>query len=71
MKKMPLKTQNRFIVDILLLGLDHIVWGKWFTAQMWALYINKNCLISYAPLVDATMLHHSVSSNNEIKISYL
>ena len=37
------------------------VWGKRLTAQMWALYINRNHPLSDYPLVDAVMLHHAVS----------
>ena len=66
--KLPPKTHNRFIVNsFCLAGLDHLIWGKWLTSQIWARYINKNHPISYDSLVDAAMLHHDASTNNEIK----
>ena len=40
---------------------------KWLTAQVWARYINKTNPISDSSLVDAVMLHHDVSTNNETK----
>ena len=44
---------------------------KWLTAQVWDRYINKTHPISDSSLVDAVMLHHDVSTNNEIEITYL
>ena len=71
-KKLPPKTQNRFIVDSFrLAGLDRLVRGRWLTAQVWDRYINKNHPLSDDSRVDAVMLHHAVSTNNEIKITYL
>ena len=35
--------------------------GKCLMAQMWGHYINKNHPLSNSSLVDAVMLHHSVS----------
>ena len=62
------KTQNQFIVDSFLFsGLYRLVPGKWLTDQIWARYINKKNHFSDASLVDAVMLHHSVSKNNKIK----
>ena len=37
------------------------VWVKWLTDHMWYCYINKNHIPSDSPLVDAVMLHHTVS----------
>ena len=54
-----------------LADLERLVQGKWLVNQVWARYINKNNHISDASLVDAAMLHHSVSTNNIIKITYL
>ena len=68
MNKLLPKTHNWFIVDsFCLAGLDRLVQGKWLAAQMWARYINKNHPLSDASLVDAAMLHHAVSINNEIE----
>ena len=70
--KIPSKTQNCFIVGSFLLAfLECLVRGKCLTAQMWAYYINRNHPITYASLVDAVMLHHYVSTNNETKTTYL
>ena len=70
-KKLLPKTKNRFIVDsFCFASLYCLVWGKWLTDQMWACYINRNNPIADASLVDAVMLHHAVSKNNEIKITY-
>ena len=70
--KLSPKTQNRFIVDSFgLAGLYRLVWGKWLTDQMWDRYISKNHHISDVSLVDAVMLQHTVSTNNEIKTAYL
>ena len=67
-KKLSPKIQNRFIVNsFFLAGFYRLVRGKWLTAQIWGCYINKNHTISDASLVDAMMLHHAVSKNNEIK----
>ena len=71
-KKLSPKIQNRFIVDSsCLAGLYRLIRGKWLMAKMWALCINKNHPLSDASLVDAAMLHHAVSKNNEIEITYL
>ena len=70
-KKLPPKMQNRFIVDsFCLAGLDRLVQVRWLTNQMWSRYVNKKHPLSDASLVDAAMLHHAVSTNNEIKITY-
>ena len=64
--------QNRFIVDIFLLaGLDHLVRVKLLVDQMWAYHISKNHTISVDSVVDSAMLHHSMSTNNERKTTYL
>ena len=71
-KKLSPKTQNPFIFgSFLLAGLYRLVRSKWLTAQMCDRYINKNHHISDASFVDAVVLHHTVSTNNEIKITYL
>ena len=71
-KKLLPKTHNRFNVNsFCLAGLYYLVWGKWLTALMWPCYTNKNHTLSDASLVDTMMLHHAVSKNNEIKITYL
>ena len=66
--KLSPKTQNRFIVNgFCLEALYCLVQGKWLTDQMWDRCINKNNPLSDASLVDAVMLNHAVSKNNEIK----
>ena len=70
-KKMLPKTQNWFIVNIFILaGLYRLVQGKWLISQMWDRYIKKNHPLSDASLFDSVMLHHAVSKNNEIRITY-
>ena len=56
--------------SIVLAGLYRLVWGKLFTAHIWDRFINNNHPLSDASLVDDVMLHHAVSNNNEIKITY-
>ena len=66
------KTQNLLIVDsFFLASLHRLVRGEWLTAQMWACYINKNHTLSDLSIVDAAILHNSVSTNNETKTTYL
>ena len=71
-KKLLPKMHNRFIVNsFCLVSFYRLVWVKWLTAQMWAHYINKNHPLSDASIVDAVMLHHDGSTNDEIKVIYL
>ena len=70
--KLSQKTQNRFIFDsFCLAGLYRLVRCKWLTAQMWDRYINNNHPLSDDSLAYSVMLHHDVSTKNEIKITYL
>ena len=70
--KLSSKTHNRFIFNsFCLAGLYRLVRGKWLKDHMWDRYINNNHRFSDASLVDYLMLHHDVSTNNEIKITYL
>ena len=59
---------NWFIVNsVCLAGLNRRVWGKWLKSQMWSRYNNNNHPLSYASLVDATILHHDMSYDSTLQ----
>ena len=72
-KKLPPKTHNWFFVDSFCLsGFVHLVWGKWLPFQMWDHYINNNHNLFFnASLVDSVILQNYVSTDNEIKTTYI